>query len=199
MAALCEFFRIGRIVRPHGVKGAVKLEPMSDSLMRYKQLKEAYIERNGVREPITVSDVGVKDDAIYMTLSCCSTRDEAEALRGAYVCVDRAHAMKLPKDTYFVEDLIGCNVKDTEGNELGSVTYVIETGANDVYVIKGEKTLMMPALKRAVLSTDIENRQVLLDAEVLRAGGLCEDCYTHDLYRNAPCGFGRAHTRPRCR
>ncbi|MBS7336170.1 MAG: 16S rRNA processing protein RimM [Eubacteriales bacterium] len=175
MAALCEFFRIGRIVRPHGVKGAVKLEPMSDSLMRYKQLKEAYIERNGVREPITVSDVGVKDDAIYMTLSCCSTRDEAEALRGAYVCVDRAHAMKLPKDTYFVEDLIGCNVKDTEGNELGSVTYVIETGANDVYVIKGEKTLMLPALKRVVLSTDIENRQILLDAEVLKEVGLFED------------------------
>lgn len=175
MAALCEFFRIGRIVRPHGVKGAIKLEPMSDSLMRYKQLKEAYIERNGVREPITVSDVGVKDDAIYMTLSCCSTRDEAEALRGAYVCVDRAHAMKLPKDTYFVEDLIGCNVKDTEGNELGSVTDVIETGANDVYVIKGEKTLMLPALKRVVLSTDIENRQILLDAEVLKEVGLFED------------------------
>ena len=63
MAALCEFFRIGRIVRPHGVHGAVKLEPMSDSLMRYKRLREAYIERNGVREPITVSDVGVKEDA----------------------------------------------------------------------------------------------------------------------------------------
>ena len=49
MAALCEFFRIGRIVRPHGVHGAVKLEPMSDSLMRYKRLREAYIERNGER------------------------------------------------------------------------------------------------------------------------------------------------------
>ena len=83
--------------------------------------------------------------------------------------------MKLPKDTYFVEDLIGCNVKDTEGNELGSVTDVIETGANDVYVITGEKTLMLPALKRVVLSTDIENRQILLDAEVLKEVGLFED------------------------
>ncbi|MGN0780647.1 MAG: 16S rRNA processing protein RimM, partial [Christensenellales bacterium] len=60
-------------------------------------------------------------------------------------------------------------------NELGSVTYVIETGANDVYVIKGEKTLMLPALKRVVLSTDIENRQILLDAEVLKEVGLFED------------------------
>ena len=65
--------------------------------------------------------------------------------------------------------------KDTEGNELGSVTDVIETGANDVYVIKGEKTLMLPALKRVVLSTDIENRQILLDAEVLKEVGLFED------------------------
>ena len=114
MAALCEFFRIGRIVRPHGVHGAVKLEPMSDSLMRYKRLREAYIERNGVREPITVSDVGVKEDAVYMSISCSASRDDAEALRGAYICVDRAHAMKLPKDTYFVEDLIGCRAEESE-------------------------------------------------------------------------------------
>ena len=171
MAALCEFFRIGRIVRPHGVHGAVKLEPLSDSLARYKGLKEAYIERNGVREPITVSDVGVKEDAVYMSISC----SDSEALRGAYICVDRAHAMKLPKDTYFVEDLIGCKVSDDTGRELGTLTDVFETGANDVYEISGEKKLLLPALKRAIISTDVENRRMVLDSKVLEEVGLFED------------------------
>lgn len=175
MAAMCEFFRIGRIVRPHGVHGAVKLEPMSDSLMRYKRLREAYIERNGVREPITVSDVGVKEDAVYMSISCSASRDDAEALRGAYICVDRAHAMKLPKDTYFVEDLIGCRVSDDTGRELGTLTDVFETGANDVYEISGEKKLLLPALKRAIISTDVENRCMVLDSKVLEEVGLFED------------------------
>lgn len=175
MAALCEFFRIGRIVRPHGVHGAVKLEPMSDSLSRYKGLKQAYIERDGVREPITVSDVGVKEDAVYMSISCSTSRDDAEKLRGAYISVDRAHAMKLPKDTYFVEDLIGCNVRDNLGNELGSITDVFETGANDVYEINGKKKLLLPALKRVIISTDVENRQMVLNAEILKEVGLFED------------------------
>ncbi len=175
MAALCEFFRIGRIVRPHGVHGAVKLEPMSDSLLRYKGLKQAYIERNGVREPITVSDVGVKEGAVYMSISCSTSRDDAEMLRGAYISVDRAHAMKLPKDTYFVEDLIGCKVFDDAGNELGTITDVFETGANDVYEISGSKKLLLPALKRVIISTDIENRKMVLNAEVLKEVGLFED------------------------
>lgn len=175
MAALCEFFRIGRIVRPHGVHGAVKLEPMSDSLARYKGLKEAYIERNGIHEPITVSDVGVKEDAVYMSISCSSSRDDAEKLRGAFICVDRAHAMKLPNNTYFVEDLIGCAVYDDTGRELGKITDVFETGANDVYEISGKKKLFLPALKRVVISTDIENRRMVLNSKVLEEVGLFED------------------------
>lgn len=175
MAALCEFFRIGRIVRPHGVHGAVKLEPLSDSLARYKGLKQAYIEHNGKREAIEISDVGVKEDAVYMSISCSASRDDAEALRGAYICVDRAHAMKLPKYTFFVEDLIGCRVVDDLGNELGTLTDVFETGANDVYEIRGSKKLLLPALKRAILSTDIENRKMVLDSAVLEEVGLFED------------------------
>ena len=98
MAALCEFFRIGRIVRPHGVHGAVKLEPMSDSLMRYKRLREAYIERNGVREPITVSDVGVKEDAVYMSISCSASR--SVYMRGQGACNEASQGYLLCGGSY---------------------------------------------------------------------------------------------------
>ena len=83
--------------------------------------------------------------------------------------------MKLPKDTYFVEDLIGCRVSDDTGRELGTLTDVFETGANDVYEISGEKKLLLPALKRAIISTDVENRCMVLDSKVLEEVGLFED------------------------
>ena len=106
-----EYLRVGLIVRPHGVHGAVKLLPLSDDLGRYASLKEAYLERNGQYEPVTVSGVGVREDAVYASISCCASREDAEKLRNVYLCVDRAHAAKLPPGRYFVVDLIGYAIR----------------------------------------------------------------------------------------
>ncbi|MBE5785372.1 MAG: 16S rRNA processing protein RimM [Clostridiales bacterium] len=170
-----EYLRVGLIVRPHGVHGAVKMMPLSDDLRRYAKLKEAYLERDGHYEPVTVSDVGVKEDAVYASLSCSHSRDDAEMLRNVYLCVDRAHAVKLPKGRYFVVDLIGCEVFDTDGACYGKLQQVLETGANDVYVIKGEKTLLIPALKKLLTDVDVNAKRILLDADVLKEVGLFED------------------------
>ena len=156
-----EYLRVGLIVRPHGVHGAVKLLPLSDDLGRYASLKEAYLERNGQYESVTVSGVGVREDA--------------EKLRNVYLCVNRAHAAKLPPGRYFVVDLIGCRVCDTEGAEYGTLTDVLETGANDVYVIKGERTLLIPALKKLLAEVDVDSKRIVLHADVLREVGLVED------------------------
>ena len=170
-----EYLRVGLIVRPHGVHGAVKLLPLSDDLGRYASLKEAYLERNGQYEPVTVSGVGVREDAVYASISCCASREDAEKLRNVYLCVDRAHAAKLPPGRYFVVDLISCRVCDTEGAEYGTLTDVLETGANDVYVIKGERTLLIPALKKLLAEVDVESKRIVLHADVLREVGLFED------------------------
>lgn len=170
-----EYLRVGLIVRPHGVHGAVKLLPLSDDLGRYASLKEAYLERNGGYTPVTVSGVGVREDAVYASISGVATREEAEKLRNTYLCVDRAHAAKLPPGRYFVVDLIGCRVCDTENVEYGTLTDVLETGANDVYVIKGARTLLIPALKKLLAEVDVENKRIMLHADVLREVGLFED------------------------
>lgn len=170
-----EYLRVGLIVRPHGVRGAVKLLPLSDDLGRYASLKEAYLERGSSYEPVMVSGVGVRDDAVYASISGVTTREEAEKLRNVYLCVDRAHAAKLPPGRYFVVDLIGCRVSDTEGAEYGSLEDVLETGANDVYLIKGKRTLLVPALKKLLAEVDVENKRIVLHADVLREVGLFED------------------------
>ncbi len=170
-----DYLRIGHIARPHGVHGAIKVTPLCDDSVRFEGLKAAFIERNGTYEPVTVGDVGVQPDAVYLSVSCAQDRDAAERLKGAYLCVDRAHAVKLPEGSWFVAELIGCDVSDTEGNALGRLTDVLETGSADVYVICGKRRLLVPALKRLLHSVDVKNKRIVLDKTVLEEVGLFED------------------------
>lgn len=168
------YLRIGQIVRAHGVRGAVKINPDTDDVERFRTLKEAFLEeRNGYR-PVTVSGVRLLNDGVALQISGVADRNAAEALRGVFLCVDRAHAVKLPEGRWFVADLIGCRVSDTNGKEYGCVTDVMETGANDVYEIEHGK-LMVPALKRLIRQVDIAEKSILFDAEVLEEVGLFED------------------------
>ena len=168
------YYRIGVIVRPHGVHGAVKLDPLTDDTRRFRGLKEAYVEMHGAYTPVQLCVSSVAPDAVILTIDGYETPEQANGLRGAYLAVDRAHAVKLPKDTYFVTDLIGCDTFDTDGNAFGKVTNVFETGANDVYEIEHGR-LMVPALKRVLHEVDTDGGRIVFDAEVLKEVGLFAD------------------------
>ncbi len=168
------YYRIGVIVRPHGVHGAVKVEPLTDSSKRFRGLSEAYLELHGEMRPVQLSVASAADNAVILTLNGTETPEQANALRGAYICVDRAHRVQLPKDTYFVTDLIGCDTFDTDGNAYGKLTEVYETGANDVYEIAHGK-LMVPALKRVLSEVDTDAGRIVFDAAVLKEVGLFAD------------------------
>ena len=168
------FYRIGVIVRPHGVHGSVKLDPLTDSSRRFRGLKEAFLEMHGDMRPVQLVVSSVAPDSVILSIEGIETPEAANALRGAYLCVDKAHRVKLPKDTYFVTDLIGCETFDTDGNAFGKLTNVYETGANDVYEIENGK-LMVPALKRVLHEVDTESGRITFDAAVLKEVGLFED------------------------
>lgn len=172
-----DYFRIGLILRPHGVKGELKLLPLTDDLKRFSKLREAFIEQPIERyQPILVHNARVSgQNSIIVKLDGIDSMDSAEKLRDAYLCVDRAHAVQLPADTYFVKDLIGCTVVSSDGEQIGIMTDVYETNANDVYVVKGKQTLSVPALKRLLCEVDIENKHIVFDADVLAEVGLFED------------------------
>ncbi len=170
-----DHLRIAQILRPHGVKGEVKVFPLTDDISRFKKLKEAFIERGGQYEPVTVDGSKKAADSVVLHIEGVDTPEEAEKLRGVYLCVDRQHAVKLPEGTYFIADIIGCRVESTAGEELGKVTDVLETNANDVYVIDGARRLMVPALKKLLHTVDISRKLILLDAEVLSEVGYFED------------------------
>ena len=172
-----DYFRIGLIVRPHGIKGEVKLMPLTDDITRFKHLSEAYIEAaEGCYRKVSVTGAKVvPGDSVIVALEGINTMDEAEMLRNRYLCVDRAHAVKLPKDTYFVSDLIGCRVVSSSREELGKLIDVYETNANDVYVVQGERRLSVPALKKLLDSVDVGSKLIVFNAEVLSEVGLFED------------------------
>jgi len=169
------YLRVGVIARPHGVRGAVKVTPLTDDVTRFTGLSQAFLERQGEEySPMPLSVLSVGPKAVLVLLDGVDTVEQAEALRGAYLCVPRGQAIALPPDTYFVADLVGCSVSDTDGEEYGKITDVLETGANDVYVIANGK-LMVPALKKALHTVDVTNKRVILYADVLKEVGLFED------------------------
>ena len=170
-----ERYRIAQILRPHGIKGEVKVYPLSDDLSRFKRLKDCYIERGGQYEPVTVTGSKLVAEAPVLKIDGVDTPEQAEKLRGLYLSVDKQHAVKLPEGVWFVADLIGCAVEASDGNSLGTLIDVLETNANDVYVIEGERRLLVPALKKLLALVDTEAKRIVLDASVLSEVGLFED------------------------
>ena len=171
---MTEFLRVGFIARPHGLKGAVKLDPLTDDVTRFKGMKEAYLELHGDHVPVRLSVLSVRPDAVVVEIQGYDTVEAAQLLRGGFLCVDRAHAAQLPEYTYFIADLIGLRVTDTEGRTFGKITDVLSTGANDVYVIDDGK-LMVPALKKVIERVDVAGGEMAFKADVLREVGLFAD------------------------
>ena len=169
------YYRIGEIARPHGVHGAVKVNPTTDDSRRFRGLEHAYLEMHGnTYVPVQISVSSIAENTVILSIEGYETPEQANLLRGKYLCVDRAHAVSLPAYTYFVADLIGCSASDTDGNSYGTVTDVLETGANDVYEIDHGK-LLVPALKRVLDTVDVEEKRIVFKADVLKEVGLFED------------------------
>jgi 16S rRNA processing protein RimM len=153
-----KFLTIGEITKPHGIKGEVKVFPLTDDIQRFKKLKRVFIDGQEVK----VSYVTVGHDRAILRLEGVDSVEEAEKLRKKLLVVPREEAVKLEEDSYFIEDLKDCTVYDEEGLELGKVADVIQTGANDVYWIKKPKELLIPAIRDGVLSVDVEAEKIII-------------------------------------
>ncbi|MBR4441777.1 MAG: 16S rRNA processing protein RimM, partial [Clostridia bacterium] len=110
----------------------------------------------------------VEPDAVYMTFEGVTDRNAAEALRGEFIYIDRAHAVQLPEDANFICDLIGCEGVDTNGRRLGRMVDVMQPGGNDVYVFHGPLgEVLVPALKSVVTEVNVEEKRIVFDAKRL--------------------------------
>ena len=172
---LSEYLLIGQVLRPQGIKGLVKVRPDTDDPGRFEDLDAVYIKNGNEYVSVSVDEVSVRDDGVYLRLNGAQTRDEAEKQRNWMLYVDRAHARELAEDETFICDLIGCRVLDTKGNELGKLTDVLQPGGNDVYVFKTPKgEMLLPALKHVIPSVDAEEGIVIVDEKRLPEVAVCD-------------------------
>lgn len=158
-----EFLEIGQISSTHGIRGEVRVNPWCDSPDFLKRFKTLYYDKNG-NKPIKIDSCRPHGNVVIMKLSEVDTVEEAQKLRGKTLYMKRSEA-KLPSGTWFIQELIGCNVFDADNESIsyGKITDVSETGANDIWFIeKDNKQYIIPAIKDVVISVDVANDRVFI-------------------------------------
>ena len=159
-----KYLEIGQIVNTFGIKGQVKIVPFTDDITRFDELKEIYVEKKNELKLFQIEQVNYKKNMVILKLKGIETVEEAEKLRNCYLKIDRKDAKKLPKDTYFIVDLLGLDVYTDEGNLLGKVDDVNNAGSSDIYVVKDElgKQILLPAIKDVLKEVDLENKKIIV-------------------------------------
>lgn len=153
-----ERFQVGVITAPHGVKGEVKVFPTTDDVKRFKRLKEVILDLGKEERLLEIEGVKFFKQFVILKIKGIDTPEEAGKYRQKSLYVTRENAVRLGKDEYFIADLMGLKVYGEDDREIGVLREVLETGANDVYIIdmNDGRELLLPAIKECVLHVDIE-------------------------------------------
>ncbi len=152
-------FEIGKIVNTFGIKGEVKILPYTENLEQFKKIKKIYISNKEVK----VQSVKYHKNTVILKLEGVDDMTSAENLRGSIIEIERSKE-KLPKDTYYIADLVGLEVYTDEGNLLGKLEDIYNTGANDIYTVKTEdgKQILLPSISEVIKEIDIENKKIIV-------------------------------------
>jgi len=151
---------IGRVTAPFGTKGAVRVRPETDFPERFGDLEQVCLElRTGEERLFQVQGTRLTAKGILLTVAGCTDRDQAGELRRAWVKVKPSMAVPLPQGSYWVHDIVGLRAVTPEGEDLGEVTEVLRTPANDVYVTD---SAMIPALRQVVREIDLQKRRMIV-------------------------------------
>ena len=144
------FIEAGEIVSAHGIRSEVKILPWADGPAFLLDFDTFYLGGKAY----TVTAARVHKTCVLAKLAGIDTPEAAMALRGKVVCVDRS-GVDLPEGTVFIADLLGCRVLDDSSNEIGLIADVLTMPSSDVYVVKGEKSYMIPAVKEFVREINV--------------------------------------------
>ncbi|MBR3722035.1 MAG: 16S rRNA processing protein RimM [Selenomonadaceae bacterium] len=152
---------VGKIGAPHGVRGTFRVYALTDFPERFFEMKEI---RAG-KETFAIESVKEDNKSLLMKFARVDTREDAALLNGRLLTVDRKDAAPLEEGEYYTFDIVGLNVFDLSGENLGKVTNVLRTGSNDVYVVNDAegKEILIPALKKVVKAIDIEAGKMVAD------------------------------------
>lgn len=151
-------FQVGVIASTHGVRGDVKVFPTTDDPARFRKLKKVYLTFRGRTDEHEVSAVRLQGKFVLLHLSGIESPEEARFYRNLPLMIDRADAMPLEEGRWYIPDLIGMKVLEDDGSVLGTLTDVLQTGANDVYEVRTEdgENVLIPAIRDCILDVSPE-------------------------------------------
>jgi len=154
---------VGYVLKPHGIKGEVKINPVSPRLERFKYLNRIHIRKDSVKT-YSIEHLRITGGFVYLKFHQINSRTDAEELRGCEVLINDSQLINLEEDEYFVHDLIGCVVKTEDGQTLGILTDIWQNSSNDVYVVRNKmgREILLPAIKDVLKSVEIENKKIIV-------------------------------------
>lgn len=157
-------YLIGYILKPQGLKGEVKVEPVTSYLDRFNRLESVSLHIKNIKRTYTIENVRISDRFVFLKFSEIDSRNDAELLRNAEVYIGEKDLIKPAKDEYFVHDLIGCQVISENDEVLGTLNEVVQMRSNDVYVVENKEggQILIPATKEIVKQINVDQKQIII-------------------------------------
>ena len=159
-----DLLQVGVISSTHGIAGEVKVFPTTDDVKRFKKLKKVLLDTGREKLELEVEGVKFFKNMVILKFKEYNDINQIEKYRKCPLLVTREHAVKLKKNEYFIADLIGLQAESDEGEDLGELSDVLQTGANDVYVLSKEGTddILLPAIRECFKEVDLENGKIIV-------------------------------------
>ncbi|MBQ3784065.1 MAG: ribosome maturation factor RimM [Lachnospiraceae bacterium] len=157
-----EMLRVGVFANTHGVRGEIKVFPTTDDVTRFKKLKKIYLDKGTEKMELEIASVKYFKNMVILKFKGIDNINDIEKYKGKDLLIERKQAVKLEEDEYFICDIIGASVVTEEGENIGTLTEVLKTGANDVYVVEKEAggEVLIPVIDDCVLDLDFDEKIV---------------------------------------
>ncbi|HPI73216.1 MAG TPA: ribosome maturation factor RimM [bacterium] len=160
-----EFVVIGKVLRPHGVRGELRLMPLTENPERFRRLTTVFLNRDGGRRPFPITGVKLSPTAVLISLQGIATRTEAENWQGSLVEIEAKDIQPLAEGELYYFEVIGMAVESESGQKLGTVTDVLSYPAQDLYVVESAgREILIPAVPAIVQRVDTEQRLMVIHA-----------------------------------
>lgn len=153
-----QLLQVGVISSTHGVRGEVKVYPTTDDALRFKSLKKVILDTGKEQLPLEIQNVKFFKQFVILKFKGIDNINDIERYKHCPLLIEREDAVPLEEDEHFIADMIGMQVVTEDGKQFGMLKDVMETGANDVYIISSEEhgEVLLPAIKECILDVDEE-------------------------------------------
>jgi len=158
-----EYLKIGFITKAHGIKGFIKILPLTENISRYKKLKKIYLKINNHYQEEEIEESIIANDSVLIKLKNFNNDNDVKKIRSVYIFILKDDGLPLNKGEYYTQDLIGCDFY-FENKNIGKVVNVENFGTCDLFIVKyNQEEIYYPFLKKYIRLIDIKNKKIIIN------------------------------------